>query len=219
MNNSYNSVRVSNIGRYTHLPLTHNMYMAKPMLNKQTGTGIFSTAASAVTNAAMYLVNKGLDAYSSQTGTKIKNYYGKYVNPSSNYRPGFAGEKHMIDTRGNIMNFCGPGTKIKKRIKRKDPGIDGVGGVDNVCKKHDLAYSNAKTTGDIRRADNRMLMNIKKSKGSKAMKFIASNVIKGKISAEKKGLLDPSKFAPKTKGKGRKKNRDPMYKLKKQHGF
>lgn len=33
--------------------------------------------------------------------------------------------------------YCGPGTHLKERIKRGDPGINTL---DKACKKHDIAY-------------------------------------------------------------------------------
>jgi hypothetical protein len=35
--------------------------------------------------------------------------------------------------------YCGPGTKLRKRLKRGDPGINKL---DEACKAHDIAYSN-----------------------------------------------------------------------------
>lgn len=35
--------------------------------------------------------------------------------------------------------YCGPGTKLKKRLERGDPGINKL---DQACKKHDIAYEN-----------------------------------------------------------------------------
>lgn len=35
-------------------------------------------------------------------------------------------------------NFCGPGTKLKKRIERGDQGINLL---DSACREHDIAYS------------------------------------------------------------------------------
>lgn len=35
--------------------------------------------------------------------------------------------------------YCGPGTKLQKRLKRGDPGINKL---DEACKAHDIAYSN-----------------------------------------------------------------------------
>jgi len=34
--------------------------------------------------------------------------------------------------------YCGPGTKLKKRLARGDPGINKL---DEACKEHDIAYS------------------------------------------------------------------------------
>lgn len=36
-------------------------------------------------------------------------------------------------------NFCGPGTKLEKRLKRGDKGINKL---DDACREHDIAYSN-----------------------------------------------------------------------------
>lgn len=35
--------------------------------------------------------------------------------------------------------YCGPGTKLRKRLTRGDPGINKL---DEACKAHDIAYSN-----------------------------------------------------------------------------
>lgn len=35
--------------------------------------------------------------------------------------------------------YCGPGTKLDKRLARGDSGINGL---DKACKEHDIAYSN-----------------------------------------------------------------------------
>lgn len=34
--------------------------------------------------------------------------------------------------------FCGPGTKLAKRLERNDKGINGL---DAACRNHDIAYS------------------------------------------------------------------------------
>lgn len=46
--------------------------------------------------------------------------------------------------------YCGPGTKLEKRLKRGDPGINAL---DSACKEHDIAYSNNKTLEDRHKAD------------------------------------------------------------------
>lgn len=39
--------------------------------------------------------------------------------------------------------YCGPGTKLKERLARGDPGINKL---DEACKVHDIAYSNFSDT-------------------------------------------------------------------------
>lgn len=46
--------------------------------------------------------------------------------------------------------FCGPGTKLSKRIKRGDQGINPL---DRVCRNHDIAYSQSSSLKDRRHAD------------------------------------------------------------------
>ena len=37
-----------------------------------------------------------------------------------------------------MRRFCGPGTKLEKRLARGDTGINPL---DSACKEHDIAYS------------------------------------------------------------------------------
>lgn len=46
--------------------------------------------------------------------------------------------------------YCGPGTKLKKRLERGDPGINKL---DQACKQHDIAYSTFKDTKNRSIAD------------------------------------------------------------------
>jgi hypothetical protein len=46
--------------------------------------------------------------------------------------------------------YCGPGTKLNKRLARGDPGINPL---DRACKEHDIAYSNSKDTTVRNQAD------------------------------------------------------------------
>lgn len=48
------------------------------------------------------------------------------------------------------FQFCGPGTKLEKRLKRGDPGINPL---DKACKVHDIAYSKFKNLEDRHKAD------------------------------------------------------------------
>lgn len=47
-------------------------------------------------------------------------------------------------------NFCGPGTKLEKRLKRGDRGINLL---DEACKEHDIAYSQSKDINKRHQAD------------------------------------------------------------------
>lgn len=46
--------------------------------------------------------------------------------------------------------YCGPGTKLEKRLARGDPGINPL---DKACKAHDIAYSNNKSSEERTKAD------------------------------------------------------------------
>lgn len=46
--------------------------------------------------------------------------------------------------------YCGPGTKLDKRLARGDPGINLL---DKACKEHDIAYSQKSSVADRREAD------------------------------------------------------------------
>lgn len=46
--------------------------------------------------------------------------------------------------------YCGPGTKLNKRLKRNDPGVNEL---DKACKEHDIAYAITNKTGERNQAD------------------------------------------------------------------
>lgn len=50
--------------------------------------------------------------------------------------------------------YCGPGTKLKKRLARGDPGINPL---DAACKEHDIAYSQNRENVEARNAADRVL--------------------------------------------------------------
>lgn len=47
-------------------------------------------------------------------------------------------------------NYCGPGTKLNKRLRRGDRGINLL---DEYCKQHDIAYSISSSLSDRHKAD------------------------------------------------------------------
>ena len=55
--------------------------------------------------------------------------------------------------------YMGPGTKLKKRLARGDPGINRL---DRIAKQHDIDYSKAKNLQDKWKADTKMIKAIDK---------------------------------------------------------
>lgn len=51
-------------------------------------------------------------------------------------------------------NYCGPGTNLKKRLERRDKGINLL---DEYCKQHDIAYISAIDLNDRHKADIKLL--------------------------------------------------------------
>ena len=60
----------------------------------------------------------------------------------------------------------GPGTKLKKRLARGDPGINRL---DRLAKQHDIDYSKAKSLQDKWKADTKMIKAIDNLPGRKTM--------------------------------------------------
>lgn len=80
--------------------------------------------------------------------------------------------------------WCGPGTKIDKRLRRGDPGINKL---DASCKEHDLAYANHSDLESRHKADavlqEKAWQRVKSkdaSFGEKAAALLVTNVMKAK---------------------------------------
>ena len=86
----------------------------------QRGRGIASTAFSLLSKPVGALVNKAIDLL-----------------PVELHLPGG-------------YQYCGPGTKLQKRLSRGDPGINKL---DQACKQHDIAYSKFSDTENRSIAD------------------------------------------------------------------
>lgn len=196
---------------------------------KQAGTGIESI--DDVTRALeilKYGTQTALNLYSSETGNAIKNMYGKWMNNRNpNWRPGFAGEKHMVNSNGVTYNYLGPGTKLHERLRRGDPPLDGLNGLDAAAKIHDIDYDEAKSWDDVRVADKKFIDNVEKSNASSISKKVIKGLMKSKMIGEDLKLVKPADFTsfpniqddePDMIGKGiaikRKVPKDPLYKLK-----
>lgn len=135
----------------------------------------------------------------SRTSNAIFGAFDK--NP--NAQPIEVGEKHMIlPTKYGYSraNYAGPGTKLEKRLKRGDKGVDGPGGIDEAAQQHDIDYSNATTVQDVRKADDEFLDKVRNSGQSFAAKASVISAMKAKRFAENVKILDPMKFT----GKGKK---------------
>lgn len=77
--------------------------------------------------------------------------------------------------------YMGPGTKLKMRLARGDPGINRL---DKLAKQHDIDYSRAKNIRDKWRADRKMINSIKKLPGKKTKtEKVVKLIMQGKVKA------------------------------------
>ena len=76
--------------------------------------------------------------------------------------------------------YMGPGTKLKKRLKRGDPGINRL---DRIAKQHDIDYSRAQNLQDKWKADTKMIKAIDKLLGNKTM---TERIVKRIMQAKKR---------------------------------
>lgn len=196
--------------------------------NMQDGVKMGGAGYADVIGSALSMIKQGKDlynAYGSESATRVKNIYGKYINKHPNYRPSYVGEKHILDPySGAMMNYCGPHTQLDKRLARGDPPLDGAGGVDAQCRKHDIAYRDAQNFAQIRFADKKMVSNVSGSSGKPILKGIVNTAMRAKMKAEDLGLLRKDAFIspnenpvaenPPKIGSGIKKPRDPMRNLR-----
>lgn len=93
-------------------------------------------------------------------------------------------DKLPIELHIPTYQYCGPGTKLNKRLRRGDPGINAL---DAACKEHDIAYSKHKDLSSRHEAD-RILEEAARSRfkakdsslGEKASSWAVANVMKVK---------------------------------------
>ena len=73
----------------------------------------------------------------------------------------------------------GPGTHLKKRLARGDPGINQL---DRIAKVHDMDYDKAKNLKDKWAADHKMIAKIEQLPGRKTLtERIVKNILKAKL--------------------------------------
>ena len=73
--------------------------------------------------------------------------------------------------------YMGPGTKLAKRLKRGDPGINRL---DKLAKQHDIDYSHAKNLRDKWKADQKMIKAIDKFKKKSWTESIVKKIMQAK---------------------------------------
>lgn len=85
--------------------------------------------------------------------------------------------------------FCGPGTKLVKRLARGDKGVNGL---DEACKEHDIAYDREKDLEQRHKADNilgdKAVQRFKSSNASVGEKLAALAVAAAMKSKVKLGM-------------------------------
>ena len=192
--------------------------------SEQSGEGIFDIATSVLKSAT-----KVAAAWKAATtvgnivrgpiGTKISNVLHRKYNKNPNWKPGFPGESHVVlPTPFSLTraNYAGPGTNLGARLARGDIGVDGPRGIDIAAKTHDILYSQARNTKDIRVADDRLIQAIRKSTAGPKTKALAVKMLQAKKFGEDVGVFGPETFTklPGLKGKGRKELPAEMLKKK-----
>jgi hypothetical protein len=116
-----------------------------------------------------------------------------------NARSGFSGERHALlklpNGKFGQANYMGPGTNLIARLKRGDPGRTVS---DEVSKAHDIRYGLAKTSGDIRQADQAMLRalaNSERDGTDNRLNIKQGELIKLKNIGEDIGLIKKDAFS------------------------
>ena len=70
--------------------------------------------------------------------------------------------------------YLGPGTRLKMRLKRGDPGKNRL---DRIAKQHDIDYGKAKTLQDKWKADAKMIKSIDKLNNKTLTEKITKKII------------------------------------------
>lgn len=108
----------------------------------------------------------------------------------------YKGERHawLQTPSGKIVraNYCGPGTQLEKRLR---DGSKPKTNFDAICQKHDMAYANATTRGDIRGADIAMLSAMEDDWSIPPLeRNVIGFMMKTKMFGEDIGMFGPETF-------------------------
>jgi hypothetical protein len=100
-------------------------------------------------------------------------------------------EKKNIEFHIPGYQFCGPGTKVFKRLKRGDKGINKL---DEACKLHDIQYlMYAGNNEEIKKADKELRNKAQKIGG--IAPYLVDKIFFFKSLGERMRLWSPAKFA------------------------
>ena len=92
--------------------------------------------------------------------------------------------QHLLNKTGIEFHwpgyqYMGPGTHLKKRLSRGDPGVNRL---DRIAKAHDIDYDKAKNLKDKWAADRKMIAKIDQLPGSKNLtERIVRRIMKAKL--------------------------------------
>ena len=111
---------------------------------------------------------KGKNGNLGLIGGDILGWIQDKINPPEIHLPGY--------------EYCGPFTKLEKRLKRGDPGINRV---DKACKKHDIEYSKTRDKKERHRADQELLDDLDSIENPTVGERIGRTIIKPIIKAKK----------------------------------
>ena len=131
---------------------------------------------------------------------KVRSVIRRLPSADENVVGPFAGEKHQIlklkDGRIGVAQWSGPGTDVSKRLHpvSKPRETSSIKPIDEIAMKHDLQYFLSTNKAQIKKADKRMVRNIKMSNDSEFNLKIPRVAIGSKIPLEDAGIIDRGKW-------------------------
>jgi hypothetical protein len=136
---------------------------------------------------------------------KVRQFVVNFLDKNTD-EPSFKGELHAIlklpNKKFKLASYMGPFTQIMKRLRHKNRdgsvGVKALTVADMISMYHDVLYSLAKNTNDIRKADDQMIKYLKIAKNKKLDNpnniNLGLQLIKAKTTAEDMKLLIRGKF-------------------------
>ena len=107
--------------------------------------------------------------------TNRKDFDGSALDIQNVLNQKWLPEFHMRTWKGKKYNYCGPNTRLEERLARGDEGINRL---DQVCKQHDIDYSNALSLSDKHSADQKMIDAIEQFPNQSLTERAIKNTIK-----------------------------------------